>query len=355
MIKEQRFDEIHSKPCPNCYMCGTQGEILYKGLKDRLFGAPGEWNFKKCPNPGCGLMWLDPMPVKEEINIMYQTYHTHQSFPFPDSEYLSPFGRLRQTLKKFDQWLGFAYLHRIYGYPCTHPWLWPLSLLFPTRRKFNTVKVMYLPYRESGKLLDVGSGSGQFLARMRNLGWAVEGVEPDPNAAYASREIFNVPVREGTIYDQNYPSMYFDAVTLNNVIEHVHKPIDLLRECHRVLKPGGRLVITTPNAESLCARLFGQDWRGLEPPRHLYIFSMASMESAARSGGFKSISVRSIVRDGYILGASYALVTNIPFQNGNPKLGIVQAYIVKLGSLLQSFIALVKHNIGEELVLICER
>jgi len=355
MIEPQRYNEIRTYPCPNCYICGTQGESLYQGLKDRLFGAPGEWNFKKCPNPGCGLVWLDPMPVEEDINVAYQTYYTHQTSQFSDSEYSSPVGRLKQALKRLDQSLGIANLHRIYGYPCKNRWLWPLSLLFPTRRKYDALKVMYLPYRETGKLLDIGSGSGQFLVRMRSLGWAVEGVELDPKTARASREIFNVPVREGTIYEQDYPSKYFDAVTLNNVIEHAHKPMDLLRECCRVLKPRGRLVIVTPNVESLCARNFGPHWRGLEPPRHLYIFSMAAIESAARSGGLENVSIRSIVRDRHMLGASYALTKNIPFRNGNPELNIIQAFVIGFAASLLSSVVLIKYDMGEELVVICAK
>jgi hypothetical protein len=66
-----------SVPCPNCYLCGTGGEPLYEGLKDRLFNAPGEWNLKRCPNPECGLLWLDPMPLEEDIGMAYETYFTH--------------------------------------------------------------------------------------------------------------------------------------------------------------------------------------------------------------------------------------------------------------------------------------
>src|SRR5208283_2932444 len=69
--------EIRSFPCPKCYLCGADGEPLYAGLRDRLFNAPGEWGLKRCPNSECGLVWLDPMPLEEDIGIAYESYFTH--------------------------------------------------------------------------------------------------------------------------------------------------------------------------------------------------------------------------------------------------------------------------------------
>src|ERR1035437_2175287 len=70
-------DVIATRPCPNCYLCGTPGVPLYHGLPDRLFGASGEWNLSRCPAAGCGLIWLDPMPLAEDIGKAYETYFTH--------------------------------------------------------------------------------------------------------------------------------------------------------------------------------------------------------------------------------------------------------------------------------------
>ena len=77
----------------------------------------------------------------------------------------------------------------------------------------------------------------------------------------------------GAVEDQRYPAAAFDAVTLNHVIEHVPDPLATVAECRRLLKPGGRLLMFTPNAGSLAHWMFGRDWRGLEPPRHLHLFA----------------------------------------------------------------------------------
>ncbi len=84
-------------------------------------------------------------------------------------------------------------------------------------------------------------------------------------------------------------SQLFDLITLSHVIEHVHYPIDLLRACHRLLKPGGVLWLETPNIKSYGHRFYGRFWRGLEPPRHLVIFSPSGLFSILNDTGFVNI------------------------------------------------------------------
>jgi SAM-dependent methyltransferase len=148
---------------------------------------------------------------------------------------------------------------------------------------------MYLARQTPGRLLEIGSGNGVFLERMRSRGWDVQGVEIDPEAAKAA-ETFGVPIYVGTLQEAHYPSAYFDAITMNHVIEHVHNPIALLRECYRILKPGGgHLVVATPNMRSLGHTRFGSDWFALDPPRHLHLFSQATLAKSTNSAGFNSI------------------------------------------------------------------
>src|SRR6185503_20402485 len=83
LLDRQATDQIRSTPCPDCYLCGATGDVLYDSLKDRLFGAPGYWNIRICPNAACGLLWLDPMPVEEDLVKAYHSYYTHQCAPPP--------------------------------------------------------------------------------------------------------------------------------------------------------------------------------------------------------------------------------------------------------------------------------
>jgi SAM-dependent methyltransferase len=104
----------------------------------------------------------------------------------------------------------------------------------------------------------------------------------------------------GSLEAQAFGTDTFDAVTLHHVIEHVPDPARTLNECRRVLKRGGRLVVSTPNAASLGHREFGQDWRGLETPRHLHVFSMNAMHRILRTAGFEAITIQPEIGDAVI-------------------------------------------------------
>jgi SAM-dependent methyltransferase len=166
---------------------------------------------------------------------------------------------------------------------------------------------MFIDNVTPGALLDVGCGSGRFLSVMSKRGWKVMGVDFDPAAVEAARAR-GLEVYVGTAGSMLDKGSKFDIVTASHVIEHVPDPVEFLSQCRRLLHPGGRLVLKTPNAGSFGARRYGPAWRGLEPPRHLHIFSMQALENCAQRAGFTRRHVfTSSVGAGGMLMASYFL------------------------------------------------
>lgn len=155
---------------------------------------------------------------------------------------------------------------------------------------------MCLGPADGKRLLDLGCGDGSFLALMRDAGWHVTGIDPDAKAARTAQERFGLTVIVGSLQDAGFPNQSFDAVTLSHVIEHVHDPVALLSECRRVLKPGGRAVIVTPNIRSLGHRRFGASWRGLEPPRHFNLFSSQTLRNCCQRAGLSVQTLRTSAR-----------------------------------------------------------
>ncbi|HZW37258.1 MAG: class I SAM-dependent methyltransferase [Deltaproteobacteria bacterium] len=255
---------------PTCLLCGSAGASLYKGLRDRLFGAPGSWDLSRCTDPACGLVWLDPMPAEEEIGKAYRVYYTHRGDPVRNSPAGLPA-------------LALAKLHKPFLKIFTHS----TGLRRREREYQKEAARMFLgdPVPR-GTLLDVGCGNGDALARMCSSGWSGTGVDTDPEAVENARTRHGLTVYLGRLEDLRFPGESFDAVTMKHVIEHVHEPVALVRESLRILKPGGRLVLVTPNVNGIGHRWFGENWRGLEPPRHLHLFSPGALKRCAVQAGF---------------------------------------------------------------------
>jgi SAM-dependent methyltransferase len=260
-------DAIRAEPSPHCIVCGQAGVKLYEGLTDYLAGTPGQWRMVRCADPACGLLWLDPKPLASDLIKAYATYHTHGV------------ARSRNLSR-----LWLSAVNTACKLLCHL--LEAASALGRQRRALRT---MYIGNATPGALLEVGSGSGRFLARMRDAGWTVEGVEFDPVAAARVRRKYGIPVAVGDLPELGYPAGQYDVIAMSQVIEHVPDPVALLRECHRLLRAGGRLVLSTPNPRGLPHRLYGRHWRGLEPPRHQHLFTSAALRRCAIDAGFRDL------------------------------------------------------------------
>jgi 2-polyprenyl-3-methyl-5-hydroxy-6-metoxy-1,4-benzoquinol methylase len=281
-------DIIGTRAYPDCYLCGQPGELLYERVRDRLFDAPGDWNVKRCPAPECGLLWLDPMPREEEIAKAYRTYYTHADSAIEN-----------HLLRRIYRSAKLAYVLTHYRPNGSRPSAWdyvvasPIRILRSVREEID-IPIKYLAGNR-GRMIDVGCGNGVIVETAREYGWAAEGIDVDAGAIANARGK-GLNVHAGTLAEQKYPDSTFDLITMSHVIEHLHDPVGLLRECHRVLKADGLLMMLTPNTASSERAKFGVHWFALDPPRHLMLFNPRTLVAAARRGGFKQVRVASTLR-----------------------------------------------------------
>lgn len=284
----QRDSAVRTKPCPRCCVCGRKGRALYEGLEDRIAGVKGSWSLDRCPNRECGLIWINPTVHQTDTLMLYEGYHTH--------------AMSARRLLKLPESLIYAFLADRLGYCDLYRGVfWKCvsraSSLVPTLRDMLELSVLGLRADERGTILDVGCGNGQFLAQMKSLGWQVHGVEPNPRAARFAHEQNDLSVVVGAADSTGFSDCSLDVVCMNHVLEHLPDPRASLAECYRVLKPGGKLIVMTPNTGSLGHKLFGPSWRGLEPPRHLCLFTARAIRMLLERSGFFVEILRTTARN----------------------------------------------------------
>lgn len=262
---------------PACPVCGSQERsVLHADLRDLQFlCAPGLWTFHRCLQ--CSSAYLDPRPTRGSIGRAYTVYYTHGR----PCNRLGPLGKVQRRLR-------YGFLNQAHGYRLYPAWragAWLLRVL-PNERSLALREIRHLTRRGNGmRVLDVGCGSGAFLDLMRWQGWSGVGLEPDQSAVDTARER-GLEVIQGTV-DRlaELPASSFDAITMSHAIEHLHDPVASLRACARLLAPDGVMYIATPNLDARGHSVFGADWIGLDPPRHLVLFTRDSLEAAARAAG----------------------------------------------------------------------
>jgi SAM-dependent methyltransferase len=150
------------------------------------------------------------------------------------------------------------------------------------------------------RVLDIGCGFGESLGYHQSRGCDVYGVEADENIRRVA-DRFGYKVHVG-LFDPNvYEAEYFDYVTMSQVIEHVIDPLQTLSGIHRILKPGGVAILSTPYASGWGARVFGQHWINWHAPYHLQFFSVRSMRMAAEKAGLKLEKTMTITPSAWLL------------------------------------------------------
>jgi 2-polyprenyl-3-methyl-5-hydroxy-6-metoxy-1,4-benzoquinol methylase len=140
--------------------------------------------------------------------------------------------------------------------------------------------------RGTRRILDVGCATGALLETLRNQGWDTIGVEISPQEAEYARNKRQLDVRTFSLEENGFPSAGFTAVLASHLIEHLNDPVSFVREVHRILVPGGRFFVTTPNINGLQARLFRSRWRSAIFD-HLYLFSIKTLPALLRGAGFR--------------------------------------------------------------------
>lgn len=278
---------MRQKNVTGCPVCGSAGNQIYSGLVDRLFSASGVWGSKQCTNNQCNLLWLDPAPITVDLHLAYENYYTHaDSLQAGNERYSARFA-----------WQGYRSL--VFGskrFPASikQKLMGACFFLLPNRKPAVEYPIRQFHDMPAGKVLEIGCGAGQMLCEIKEMGWQVIGIDFDPAAVTAAQNK-GLDVRVGDLQVQAFADASFDVVLMNHVIEHLPAPIDTLREIRRLLRPGGRLIGITPNAESWGHKHFKSDWRGLEPPRHLQIFTQRALWCTANRAGFEQIEVNASV------------------------------------------------------------
>ena len=237
--------DLETVDCPICRRDGTRPFLTARDIN--VF-VPGEFELVRCAI--CGIVYVNPRPTAASIGEYYPSRYWAPPPPEGAKPYLDT--GMRRVL---------ALLTRRYP---------------------------------SGRVLDVGCGVGKMPAVMGELGLEAVGLEPYEHACKLARERYGLEVICATLQEADLPNSSFDAVTLFDVLEHVHDPVGDLRRAFELLKPGGSVFVKVPNLAALQARIFGRWWYCLDTPRHLFHFSPASLRRTLEAAGFRDIDCRAL-------------------------------------------------------------
>jgi 2-polyprenyl-3-methyl-5-hydroxy-6-metoxy-1,4-benzoquinol methylase len=182
-------------------------------------------------------------------------------------------------------------------------------------KRAKTVLDILTKLKPGGRILDVGCANGQFMYWAKQRGFVSAGVELNRRTAEVASsngfEVFN-----GFLGEASFPENSFDAVFLGEIIEHVPNPREFVKNCSRLLRPGGLLAITTPNLNCFWSKStfflyqqFKTPWSSVTPPYHLHQFSDSNLDLLMSQENFELVAKRFLLmtRLKYELGMTHLL------------------------------------------------
>lgn len=163
------------------------------------------------------------------------------------------------------------------------------------RKAFRKVLKRIERQTSKGKILDIGSSAGFFLAEAKSRSWETIGIEFSSWSKTYAEKTFGLTVHNQPLEKLDWKPESFDAVTLFDVIEHLTDPRQVLSEAKKILKANGVLTLTTPNIESLAAKVTKEKWYAILPG-HLFYFSPKTLEKILAETGFTVVEKRTHTR-----------------------------------------------------------
>lgn len=240
-----------------CDICNSNEKTLFLEVKDRNYKT-GNFKYWQCEK--CGLVWLSPRPVLRNLAKYYpkNAYRAYRPHSRPNF--------LQKTIRRLIKENEII-----------------AKILIKDELFF---------WKDKGKILDVGTGSGVYMKVLEGWGWQVSGLDWNPHAVKIAKQSGIDKIRQGDLLNAKYPSGSFNAVRSSYVLEHVSSATKEMLEMKRILKPKGHVILYVPNIDSIFFKLFKSYWYPLEPPRHFYQFSPATVKNLLRITGFKNIRIR---------------------------------------------------------------
>lgn len=298
---EIRLERI---PCP---LCGSPNSHVIVETEDHLCGIPGVFHIEQCEH--CRHRFMNPRPAAASLGDCYPPhYGPHRQSSIrsaPDTPGHATAGttsaNTRQQASDRPLILRILPLRFVPGLRRIYDWLMDdRSQPAPTPSEVNSE--LTTPDSHGPRAFELGCATGCYLQVLQQKGWSVTGVEPGSVPAAAAQKA-GLDVKCGTLESCEIPGDTFDLAAAWMVIEHVPDCRKTLLGMGRILKPGGELLISIPNAGCWEPRVFGRHWYAWEPPRHLHHFTPQSIRQLLSDCGFTSIRITHQRSLSYVIGS----------------------------------------------------
>jgi 2-polyprenyl-3-methyl-5-hydroxy-6-metoxy-1,4-benzoquinol methylase len=184
-----------------------------------------------------------------------------------------------------------------------------------------------------GPVLDVSTDGGLFRRCLRERGTPVIGLDASLEAASASVKAGGAPSVCGSLGSAPVAPESCAAITMLHVLERVEDPLTHVAAAHRLLRPNGRLIVQTPNAACWQFLLLGENWAGLNVPRHLVDFRARELEALLEACGFEVLRRKDFSLLDSPAGLATSLAPGLDPDNRRAR-GIVESPLKELAKTL---------------------